>query len=155
MRRERRNHTLDTRALVNEAYLRLADMQDYPWRNRGHFFGVAGLAMKQILIQHARARSAKKRGAGEELVAIEDVEFALFTEEQADQLLQVHDALDQLEEIEPRYRQVVEHKIFTGLTNDEIAEALDVSKATVKRDWVFARAWLNQALGSKEVRLAA
>ena len=145
MRRERPGHTLDTRALVNEAYLRLAALDEFGWQDRGHFFGVAGRAMKQILMQHARGKRAKKRGSGARPVPIDDVE--LLSDAQAEQLLAIDQALEQLAALGPRYRSVVEHKVFTGLTLDEIAEALGVSRATAKRDWVFSRAWLNQALG--------
>ncbi|MCG8462165.1 MAG: ECF-type sigma factor [Holophagales bacterium] len=148
MRRERPGHTLETRALVSEAYLRLAELDDFGWKNRGHFFGIAGLAMKQILMQHARAKQAKKRGEGAQPLSLEDVE--LMSDAHAEDLLLIDQALGQLEALGPRYRQVVEHKVFTGLTLDEIAETLGVSRATAKRDWVFARAWLNQALGNRD-----
>lgn len=153
MRHERPGHTLGTRALVNEVYLRLAALDEFGWRNRGHFFGIAGRAMKQILMQHARGKQAKKRGEGARPVPLEDVE--LLSEAQAEQLLAIDQALDQLAELGPRYRRVVEHKVFTGLTLDEIAEALGVSRATAKRDWAFARAWLNQALGRGGLPAAA
>ncbi|MCH9646852.1 MAG: sigma-70 family RNA polymerase sigma factor [Deltaproteobacteria bacterium] len=146
MRGERQGHTLNTRALVNEAYMRLAEMDDFGWKNRGHFFGIAGLAMKQILMQHARGKMAKKRGEGAQSVPLEDVE--LLTDSQAESLLAIEQALSRLEQLGPRYRQVVEHKVFSGLTLEEIAETLDISKSTAKRDWVFSRAWLNQELGA-------
>ena len=144
MRRERVGHTLDTRALVNEAYLRLADLEEYGWQNRGHFFGIAGLAMKQILMQHARSKMAKKRGEGSRAVPLEEVE--LISESQAENMLAIDQLLEQLEKLGPRYRQVVELKAFIGLTLTEIGEALGISQATAKRDWVFSRAWLNNAL---------
>ena len=125
--------------------MRLADLDAMGWKNRGHFFGIAGRAMKQILIQHARSKMAKKRGDGAQAVPLDEVQ--ILSDAQAEQVLMVEQALAGLEAIGPRYRRVVEHKIFTGLTLDEIAEALEVSRATAKRDWVFARAWLNQALG--------
>ena len=144
MRREAPGHTLDTRALVNEAYIRFLSMEGVEWRNRGHFFGVAGLAMKQILLQHARAKMAAKRGGGAHDVPLDSVE--VLTESQAERLVLIDQLLGRLERIGPRYRQVVEHKVYSGLTLDEIAEALEVSRATVKRAWAFARAWLNQAM---------
>ena len=146
MRRERPGHTLNTGALVNEAYLRLAEMDDFGWQNRGHFFGIAGLAMKQILIQHARGKMAKKRGEGAVAVPLEDVE--LMSDSQAESLLAVEQALERLAAMGPRYRPLVELKVFSGLTLDEIAETLEVSRTTVKRDWTFCRAWLNQMLGA-------
>lgn len=148
MRRERAGHTLNTRALVNEVYLRLAKMDEFGWKDRGHFFGIAGRAMKQILIQHARGRLAKKRGDGARAVPLDEVE--LLTDSQAENLLLIDEALTGLDEIGPRYRQVVEHKVFSGLTLGEIGEALGVSQATAKRDWVYARAWLNQTLAQGE-----
>lgn len=147
MARERPNHTLNTKALVNEAYLELAKPERGGWKNRAHFFGVAGLAMKQILIQHARRKSAKKRGERMAPVAIDGLDLELVSEERAEDLLLVHDALAKLERIDKRARRVVELRIFVGLGNEEVAEVLDVSKATVKRDWTFARAWLNKTLG--------
>lgn len=144
MRNERVGHTLDTRCLVNEAYLRLAAMDEFGWKNRGHFFGIAGLAMKQILIQHARGKMAKKRGEGARAVPLDDVE--VLTDSEAENLLLIDEALSELEKLGPRYRKVVEYKVHCGLTLNEIGEALGISQATAKRDWVFARAWLNQAL---------
>ena len=149
MRSQAPGHTLNTGSLVNEAYLHLSSLARAGWQNRGHFFGVAGLAMKQILLQHARAKMAKKRGEGSRPVPLEDVE--LMSDAQAEHLLAIDDALARLDAQGPRLRTVVEHKIFAGLTVEEIAEATGVSKATVKRDWVFARAWLNRELGSGRV----
>lgn len=146
MRHERPEHTLNTRALVNEAYLRLAEMDEFGWKNRGHFLGIAGLAMKQILIQHARGRMALKRGEGIQPVPLGDVD--LLSDSQAESLLSIEQVLGQLENLGPRYRQVVEYKVFSGFTLDEVATTLEISKATVKRDWAFSRAWLNQALSS-------
>ncbi|MEL7058819.1 MAG: ECF-type sigma factor [Acidobacteriota bacterium] len=146
MRREVAGHTLDTRALVNEAYLRFRGLDGAAWKNRGHFFGVAGLAMKQILIQHARAKMAKKRGEGDRAVPIDEIE--VLSESHAERLLLIDQLLGELETLGPRYRAVVEHRIFSGLTLEETAEAVGASLATVKRDWTFARAWLNQALAA-------
>lgn len=145
MRRERAGHTLNTRALVNEAYLRLAAMDAFGWKDRGHFFGIAGRVMQQILIQHARGKMAKKRGERAEPVPLDDLE--LLTESQAESLLLVSEVLSELEATDTRSRQVVDYKVFVGLELDEIADVLGISKATVKRDWTFARAWLNQRLG--------
>ena len=121
-------------------------MEGVDWRDRGHFFGVAGTAMKRILLQHARAKMAQKRGGRAVAVPLESLH--VITDAQAENLLLVDEMLTSLEECGPRYRQVVEHKIYSGLTLPEIAEAVGVSPATAKRDWGFARAWLNQAMAS-------
>jgi RNA polymerase sigma-70 factor, ECF subfamily len=141
LRRERPGHTLQPTALVNEAYLRLVNDQARDWQNRAHFIGVSASVMRRILIDHARRKQALKRGAGEQLVAqAEDCAGLSF--EQAEELIALNIALDRLEEMNPRQRQVVELRYFGGLSLEETAEALNVSPVTVKRDWVAARAWL-------------
>lgn len=142
---ERADHTLDTNALVHEAYLRLARQEGTPWENRAHFFGVAAVTMRHILISYARARSADKRGGGADAVTL--IEDGVARETRPDELLALDEALDRLAEVAERPARVVELWFFGGLTQPEIAEALGVSEATVRRDWRMARAWLTVALG--------
>jgi RNA polymerase sigma-70 factor, ECF subfamily len=145
LRDERPGHTLQPTALVNEAYLRLAGDQSREWQNRAHFIGVSVSVMRRILVDHARRKRAIKRGAGEQSVAdVEDCAGLSF--EQADELMSLNIALDRLEEMNTRQRQVVEMRYFGGLSTEETAEVLKVSPITVKRDWVAARAWLKGQL---------
>lgn len=139
MRQERKNHTLQPTALVNEAYLRLV-RADSKWENRTHFMGAAATAMRRILVEHARQRSAKKRGGDDIRVTFGDV-FAQAEDPQVD-LLALDEALSALGGAEPRLVKVVELRYFAGFSLSETAEILDISTATVKRDWVYARAWL-------------
>jgi RNA polymerase sigma-70 factor (ECF subfamily) len=141
MRGERPGHTLQPTALVNEAYLRLVGDQARDWRNRAHFIGVTASIMRRILIDHARRKQAAKRGAGEQALELQEYRDAL-SHEQAEELIALNAALDRLETLNPRQRQVVELRYFGGLSLDETAEALGTSTVTVKRDWVAARAWL-------------
>ena len=137
---QRRNHTLQTTALVNEAYLRLADQTNPTWQNRAHFFAVAARAMRQILVSYARSQRAQKRGGGALKVDLE--EAALVTPEESKQIIDLHEALERLATLDPRTGQVVELKYFGGLNYDEIAEVLKISRITVRRDWEFAKVWL-------------
>jgi RNA polymerase sigma factor (TIGR02999 family) len=133
-------HTLETTALVNEAYLRLADQREPNFRNRSHFFAVAGKAMRQILVDHARTVQRQKRGAGVSKIELDKA--ALISPEQSDAILDLNDALERLAGLDSRAAQGVELRYFGGLNQDEIAEVLKISAVTVRRDWVFARAWL-------------
>jgi RNA polymerase sigma-70 factor, ECF subfamily len=144
MRREQPGHTLQPTALVHEAYVRLLDQRQMDWSNRAQFMGIAAVMMRRILVNHARDRAADKRGGGAEHVSLTVVGEGLSTP-QVD-LLDLHDALDRLAEADRRKAQIVELKFFGGLTTGEIAETLEISPATVERDWKFARAWLNQAV---------
>ncbi|MGC2399207.1 MAG: ECF-type sigma factor [Acidobacteriaceae bacterium] len=145
LRDERPGHTLQPTALVNEAYLRLVSDQARDWQNRAHFIGVSVSVMRRILIDHARRKRALKRGAEEQVInAIED--YAGLSYEQADELVALNIALDELEKMNSRQRQVVELRYFGGLSTEETAEVLKVSPITVKRDWVIARAWLKGQL---------
>ena len=137
---ERPDHTLQTTALVNEAYLRLADQANPRWQNRAHFFAVAARAMRQILISYARSQQAQKRGGRAFKVDLD--EAALVSPEQSQQLIDLHEALEQLTALDSRKAQVVELKYFGGLNYDEIAEVLKISRITARRDWEFARVWL-------------
>src|SRR5215471_14133704 len=140
MKRQSPGHTLQTTALVNEAYLRLADQRRPNFAHRSHFFAVAAKAMRQILVDHARASLRLKRGAGANKVELD--EAALISPEQPTAILDLDDALERLATLDSRAAQGVELRYFGGLNQDEIAEVLKVSTVTVRRDWVFAKAWL-------------
>src|SRR6476620_1286696 len=141
---ERPDHTLQTTALVNEAYLRLADQTNLRWQDRAHFFAVAARAMRQILVSYARSQRAEKRGGG--ALKIELDEAALVSPEESKQIVDLHEALETLATLDSRKAQVVELKYFGGLNYDEMAEVLKISTVTVRRDWVFAKAWLYNEL---------
>ena len=141
---QRPDHTLQTTALVNEAYLRLADQTRVNWRNRAHFLAVAARAMRQILVDYARSQRARKRGGGAFKVELD--EAALVSPVEAKEIVDLHEALEQLTELDARKGQVVELKYFGGLNYDEIAEVLQTSRATVRRDWEFAKLWLHTEL---------
>ena len=144
MRRESQGHTLQTSALINEAYLRIIDQRNVAWQNRAHFFGVAARLMRRILVDHARGRSRAKRGGGAAVVSLS--EQAALSEESAD-VMALDEALENLAVLDPRKVQIVEMKFFGGLTTEEVAEALGVTPRTVEREWRKARAWLNRAIG--------
>jgi len=144
LRGERDGHTLDTGALVNEAYLKLVKQDRANWQNRAHFLGVAAIAMRRILINYAKKRRAEKRGGGAILATYEDSDVGRVT--RTDELLALDEALHQLAERSERQARVVEMWFFGGLTHVEIAEALGISEPTVRRDWRVARAWLSHAL---------
>ena len=153
LRRERAGHTLGTTGLVNEAYLRLAGQTALDAADRTRFFGAASNTMRRVLVDHARRRTRLKRGAGEVFVSLDDaagpladgaVADALLSEQEADELLALDDALDRLAAVNPRGGAVVQHRFFGGLTLDETAEVLGVSAKTVQRDWLVARAWLRK-----------
>jgi RNA polymerase sigma-70 factor, ECF subfamily len=140
MRREAANHTLQPTALVNEAYLRLVQPRDAAWKDRAHFFAVAAIVMRQILVDHARARKADKRG-GTAPLPLELFDPAVSLED-PDRVLAIDAALSQLAAVDQRQCRIVELRVFAGMTVDETAEALDISSRTVKREWQLARAWL-------------
>jgi RNA polymerase sigma factor (TIGR02999 family) len=141
---ERPDHTLQTTALVNEAYLRLADQTNLRWQNRAHFFAVAARAMRRILVSYARSQQAQKRGGG--ALKMELDEIALVSPEESKEIVDLHEALERLATLDSRKAQVVELKYFGGLNYDEMAEVLKISPVTVRRDWKFARAWLYKEL---------
>jgi RNA polymerase sigma-70 factor (ECF subfamily) len=145
MRGERPEHTLQPTALVNEAYLRLTHKNRIDWRSRAHFYAVASVEMRRILVDHARNRAADKRGGPVEKIPLEDA--AAYSTSRPEELLALDDALRQLAEWAPRAARVVEMLFFGGLTEAEIAEVLGVSVRTVKRDWSAARAWLHGRIG--------
>jgi RNA polymerase sigma-70 factor, ECF subfamily len=145
LRDERPGHTLQPTALVNEAYLRLVGDQSRDWQNRAHFIGVSVSVMRRILIDHARRKRALKRGAEVQSLS-EAADYAGLSFQQADELVALNIALDRLEEMSSRQRQVVELRFFGGLSTEEAAEVLHVSPITIKRDWAAARAWLKTQL---------
>jgi RNA polymerase sigma factor (TIGR02999 family) len=138
--------TLSTTALVHEAYLKLAGQSPSKWRDRAHFFAVASLAMRHVLVDFAKARVSLKRGGTRHRITLDD--DAIAVDDQADALLQLDDALARLAAREPRLAKVVELRFFGGLAEDEIAESLDVTVRTVRRDWVKARVMLRHVLES-------
>jgi RNA polymerase sigma factor (TIGR02999 family) len=143
---QRPDHTLQTTALVNEAYLRLADQTNPSWQNRAHFFAVAARAMRQIVVDYAKSQRAQKRGRG--ALKIELDEGAIVSPEQSQEIIDLHEALERLGTLDSRKAQVVELKFFGGLNYDEIAEVLKIARMTVRRDWEFARLWLYTELHS-------
>ena len=140
----RPDHTLQATALVNEAYLRLADQSSPNFQNRAHFFAVAARAMRQILVDHARGYQRQKRGAGAHKLELD--EAALVSPEGTKEIVDLNEALQELGKLDARKAQVVELKYFGGLIYEEIAEVLKISVGTVRRDWEFARAWLHKEL---------
>lgn len=144
LRRERSGHTLQSTALVHEAYLRLIDQNQVRWQNRAHFFGVAAQMIRRILVDHARTRHAQKRGGNARKLSLDE---AVGLPEQRDlDIVALDDALKLLAELDPRQSKVIELRFFGGLSIEETAEALGISPATVKREWVTARAWLLRQL---------
>jgi RNA polymerase sigma factor (TIGR02999 family) len=144
MERQQVGHTLQTTALIHEAYLRLVDQSEVQWQNRAHFFAVAATAMRHILVDHARTRQAAKRGGAAQPVSLN--EAAAVSVERAAELVALDDALETLAAFDRRKSQVVELKYFGGLTVEETAKALHVSPETVARDWRLARTWLLREL---------
>ena len=144
LRSERPGATLQTTALVHEAYLRLVDQRKVAWRDRGHFLALAATMMRRVLVDRARARRAGKRGAGEPLITLTDAANAGVNS--ADQVLDVDRAIERLAAAFPRPAQVVEMRFFGGLELEEIGAVLGITERTVKRDWAFARAWLAREL---------
>jgi len=146
VRRERPGHTLQTSALLNEAYLRLVDQKNIQWQDRAHFFGIAARLMRQVLVDYARMRRYAKRGGDARRVSLD--EAMIVSEERAADVVALDDALKTLAEIDPRQSQIVELRFFGGLSIEETAEVLAVSPGTVMRDWTLAKAWLRRAVTS-------
>ena len=146
MRGERPGHSLQTTALVNEAYLRLVDYKRMQWQNRAHFFAVSAQAMRRILVDHARRRNLK-RGQGLQRVSLDQT--AVISTEKEEELIKLDDALRALSEVDPRKSRVVELRFFGGLSVEEVAEVLQVSPVTVMRDWSTARAWLYREMSGE------
>src|SRR5262245_6005064 len=148
MRRESPGHTLQTSALVNEAYLRLIDQKHVQWQNRAHFFGIAAQLMRHILIDHARSHHYAKRGGGALKGSL--AEAAAVTQARAAELLPVDEALEKLTAMDERKGRIVELRVFGGLTDEETAEVIGVSLPTAQREWRAAKAWLRRMLTDEE-----
>lgn len=148
VKHERHGHTLQTTALVNEAYVRLAGQQGPEWQNRSHFFAVTAKVMRHILIDHARRRHYLKHGGQLQQVSL--AEASLMSEERAADLIALDEALDELKGFDPRKSEVVELRYFGGLSLEETAEALEISVMTVRRDWRAAKAWLFRRMRNGE-----
>jgi RNA polymerase sigma-70 factor, ECF subfamily len=144
MSRERKGHTLQTTALINEAYVRLVDQRNVQWANRSHFFAISAQIMRRILIDHARRHAYAKRGGGARQVSLD--ETAAIALDDLSEFLRLDEALQSLAELDPRRSRVVELRYFGGLNNEEIAGVLNISENTVIRDWNMARAWLYRQL---------
>ena len=151
MRSQNAGHTLQTTALINEAYVKLVNQKEKHWKNRAHFFGVAAQAMRHILVDYARSRQSAKRGGDFRIVSVEESatisdEAGTISEERIIEIIEINDALNTLARIDKRKTQIVELKFFGGLSIEEIATFLNVSPKTVKRDWQLARMWLLREL---------
>ena len=150
LRRERQGHTLQPTALVNEAYLKLVDQRNAKWQNRAQFFGVAAQLMRRILVDHARAHQAEKRGGLDQqrlsITSAGQIGAKPVISEPTIDLLALHEALNELAEIDPQQSRIVELKFFGGLSIEETAEVMGIGHATVERDWKMARAWLRRKL---------
>jgi RNA polymerase sigma factor (TIGR02999 family) len=146
LRAERPSHTLQPTALVHEAYMRLIDQRSVDWKNRAQFFGLAAQMMRRILVNHAEAKAAEKRGGGADRVTLNDAMNV--SERQEVDVIAVDQALSRLAKLDERQAQIVELRFFAGLTVEEIAEILGVSSPTVKRDWSMAKAWLKRELAA-------
>jgi RNA polymerase sigma factor (TIGR02999 family) len=144
LRHERSQHTLQTTALVHEAFVRLVDQRNAGWESRGHFFAIAAQMMRRVLVDYARRQKGQRRGGGFRRVTLEGVSFA--AEEEPPDVLVVHDALEALATRDPRRAKMVELRFFGGLSIEETAEALQVSPGTVMRDWTLAKAWLQREI---------
>ena len=146
LRGERDDHTLSTTALVHEAWLELNKLNRIQWQNHGHFLAVAAQAMRRILIDYAVARRRQKRGGGQVVVSLDDGDALAIADDRADELVELEEALERLQVINERQAKVVECRFYGGMSVEETADALNVSPATVKREWAIARAWLNREM---------
>ena len=144
MGRENPGHTLQTSALINEAYIRLVDQQNVPWQNRGHFLAVSAQVMRHILIDHARSYAYAKRGGGARKVPLD--EAATLNDQRASELIALDDALKILGNLDARKSQIIELRFFGGLSIEETAEAMKISRITVTREWRSAKAWLRREM---------
>src|ERR1043166_8283527 len=144
MRRERADHTLQTTALVNEAFVRLVNRKNIQWQNRAHFFGIAAQLMRTILVDHARSHACAKRGGGAGKLELN--EALVISQQKASEVIALDEALKELALIDPQQSRIVELRFFGGLTAEEAAEVLHVSPATIKREWSTAKAWLYREL---------
>ncbi len=147
MKRESPGHTLQTSALVNEAFLRLVDQREVQWRNRAHFFGIAAQMMRRILVDYARNRHYAKRGGGKPPLSLD--EALIISDERSAEVVDLDETLERLAEIDQRKSQIVELRFFGGLSIEETAEVLAVSPGTVMRDWTLAKAWLRREMSTR------
>ena len=147
LRREQPGHTLQTTALIHEAYVRLVDQRNVQWQNRAHFFGIAAQMMRRILVDHARGKRRAKRGGSDVKVSLADATIPV--EERDLDVIALDEALTRLAEIDEQQSRVVELRFFSGLTVEETAEVMGISPATVKRDWSMAKAWLHRELSGE------
>jgi RNA polymerase sigma-70 factor (ECF subfamily) len=145
LRHERQDHTLNTVALVHEAYMKLVDQKVAQWQNRAHFLAIASIAMRRILVNYAKSRSRQKRGSGAAKVSLVDAP-ELMSDERAEEIVMLDEALTRLATINERTAKVVECRFFAGLSIEETAEALEIAPVTVKRDWLLAKSWLKREL---------
>jgi len=143
MRLEGPGHTLQTTALIHEAYLRLVEQRETTWQNRAHFFAVAAQSMRRILVDHARASQTAKRGGNAEIISLDEEPIG-FSQEKSGELIALDEALTRLADLSPRQTQIIELRFFGGLSVEETAEVLQIAPRTVKRDWRVARAWLHR-----------
>jgi len=150
LRRERSDHTLQSTALVHEAFIRLVDQREVHWKSRAHFYGIAAQMIRRILVDHARNRQAGKRGSGAIKLSLDDAHELLIPQEL--NVLRLDDALNELAALDERQSRVVELRFFTGLSLEETAEVMKLSTATVKREWSSARAWLFREMTRSESR---
>src|SRR4030095_4722514 len=148
MGRERAGHTLQTTALVNEAFVRLVHRKNVQWQNRAHFFGIAAQLMRTILVDHARSHAGEKRGGGADKLELH--EALVVSQHKASEVIALDEALKQLELLDPQQSRIVELRFFGGLTVEEAAEVLHVSPATIKREWSTAKAWLYRELARQK-----
>jgi RNA polymerase sigma-70 factor (ECF subfamily) len=148
MKRESPGHTLQTSALVNEAFLRLVDQKNVRWQNRAHFFGIAAQMMRRILVDYARGRRYAKRGGGIRDLSLE--ETLIVSQERNEEVVALDETLERLAEFDLRKSKIVEFRFFAGLSIEETAEVLDVSPGTVMRDWTLAKAWLRREMSSPQ-----
>ena len=146
LRRERKDHTLQTTALIHEAYLKLIDQRDVRWESRTHFFAIAAQAMRRILVDYARAKQRSKRGGDDAKVSLEEETILISTEGKGVDLIALDEALTRFAEIDPQQARVVELRYFGDLSLDETAEAMHISRATVAREWNTAKVWLHREL---------
>jgi RNA polymerase sigma factor (TIGR02999 family) len=145
LRRERGNHTLQTTALVHEAYLKLVDQRNVEWQSRSHFFAIASQAMRRILVDYAKNRHREKRGGTAEDLSLEEALLATADETNVD-LIALDEAMSKLAKLDPQQEKIVELRYFGGLSLEEAAEAVGVSRATAARDWQVAKAWLHREM---------
>ena len=147
LRHERVGHTLQTTALIHEAYLKLVDQKNVHWQNRAHFFGIAAQLMRRILVDHARTKKRAKRGGSDIRVSFNDAN--LMGQARDLDIVALDEALSRLAQVDPQQSRIVELRFFSGLTVEETAEVMSISPATVKRDWSMAKAWLHREISGE------